>query len=752
MRRSAATSAGEAPHSATGNGGSGVAVAARPSAYLSASASGSAISQHELRRSWAPQPGSPSFAGRSSAGDASQPRASDPARTLRRAPGGLPEALTAATISSAVGVAPTPRIAPTPTPDSVDGTAPNPAAARPTLRSLPAGSGLDPGAPARAAIASDAVTAQSQAAQSQAAQSQAQPPGPAATAVTAQPQPNPLPTVIGRYSLPGTFVRRGTGSANSTGFMVDRSIRRSVAIGGPISPATSIAGQPVSPGGRAVGSSGGSPVVGTGPNPATPTAVPPAGSLARPPSSAPATDPPSAATPTSAPTLTAEPAPTAAERSATGDGPDGRRPTAQRRGSPLAPASAPASASASARLLPQSRTLVTGSAAPVPFTPGLAIHRLPLSAIVPPHPNAPAPAGRPTPPTRPQSGADGASSDPVPSGTRAQPTTAPTAPDRAIPAGSVAIRRSRTPTPTPPPPAAGQTATSTSTASGELMVGGRPRLESAFAAPDVIRPSALPNATPAGIGRAPVPLTTPRTTGARTTEVEPTASSATTASPRPASATITRRSAVSTSRVPSALPATSPSPLRRIAAAGNPSAAGYTMAPPRISVRPPLPPAASAAPPIPDSARRPESASAPAAGPATSGSATAGAGHRDAGRPSLLESTASLFQGGGASGADALTSFLRRSTGSAATPPARPASPIARSSGPAQPRSGGGPMESAEPIRRFRDGSFGQSVIPESRLTSEDLDDLADLVVDRIERRVIAELERRGQYRIPGAY
>ncbi|SOD70944.1 hypothetical protein SAMN05892883_0565 [Jatrophihabitans sp. GAS493] len=61
-------------------------------------------------------------------------------------------------------------------------------------------------------------------------------------------------------------------------------------------------------------------------------------------------------------------------------------------------------------------------------------------------------------------------------------------------------------------------------------------------------------------------------------------------------------------------------------------------------------------------------------------------------------------------------------------------------------------MESAEPIRRFRDGSFGQSVIPESRLTSEDLDDLADLVVDRIERRVIAELERRGQYRIPGAY
>jgi hypothetical protein len=44
------------------------------------------------------------------------------------------------------------------------------------------------------------------------------------------------------------------------------------------------------------------------------------------------------------------------------------------------------------------------------------------------------------------------------------------------------------------------------------------------------------------------------------------------------------------------------------------------------------------------------------------------------------------------------------------------------------------------------------SIIPDSRLTSRELDELVDQVVERIEQRVVDELERRGRYRTPGGF
>ena len=56
-------------------------------------------------------------------------------------------------------------------------------------------------------------------------------------------------------------------------------------------------------------------------------------------------------------------------------------------------------------------------------------------------------------------------------------------------------------------------------------------------------------------------------------------------------------------------------------------------------------------------------------------------------------------------------------------------------------------------IRRLAESAPpNTSVIPEDRLSTGELDDLVDRVVDRIERRVVDELERRGRHHIPGAF
>jgi hypothetical protein len=140
-----------------------------------------------------------------------------------------------------------------------------------------------------------------------------------------------------------------------------------------------------------------------------------------------------------------------------------------------------------------------------------------------------------------------------------------------------------------------------------------------------------------------------------------------------------------------------------------------TVAPPRISLAPTQP----TPPPVPEVARTasvPPNAQ-PSQPPVRRSASTTGGG-------SLVDSTAHLF-------ATPDAPLVRRYT----DPGGSSMSSLAQPSAAAQP-----------PIRRYRDGGSAhhgeQSGSTESPLVT---DELVDRVVERIERRVIEELERRGR-------
>ncbi|MGX7681848.1 hypothetical protein ACSMXN_23445 [Jatrophihabitans sp. DSM 45814] len=185
--------------------------------------------------------------------------------------------------------------------------------------------------------------------------------------------------------------------------------------------------------------------------------------------------------------------------------------------------------------------------------------------------------------------------------------------------------------------------------------------------------------------------------------------------------------------------------LRRLPVDSSTNASRYVVAPPRVSLR--QAPNGPAAPPVPAVAA--QSSTTPV-------------------RRSLVEATADLFRGADrGSGAEALTAFLRRSTAAGAM--GKATSSTERSS--SAPQSGSGTMAEldapgTEVARRLTSGGWlsssggdhggpmapQTSMIPDSRLSGAELEELVDQVVDRIEQRVVDELERRGRHRIPGGF
>ncbi|MGH8962010.1 MAG: hypothetical protein ACRDWT_12620, partial [Jatrophihabitantaceae bacterium] len=172
-------------------------------------------------------------------------------------------------------------------------------------------------------------------------------------------------------------------------------------------------------------------------------------------------------------------------------------------------------------------------------------------------------------------------------------------------------------------------------------------------------------------------------------------------------------------------------------------ARSYVMAPPRVSMRPTRAPG----PPLPASAHgsAPEARSRPALA-AAPGSRTSSASDRSTASDRSSASDRSAVYASAAA--------LFRSMGPSAAPPANlPAGTGAEV---------GSPMSDRVIRRRVEIAGLSMSsdvdsdptalLGPSARSTGRQLDELADLVIERIEQRVIDELERRGRRGVPGAF
>jgi hypothetical protein len=143
-----------------------------------------------------------------------------------------------------------------------------------------------------------------------------------------------------------------------------------------------------------------------------------------------------------------------------------------------------------------------------------------------------------------------------------------------------------------------------------------------------------------------------------------------------------------------------------------------TVAPPRISVAPSQPPA----PPVP-AVGRPDSSAQPSSSPSAAAAQRRSSNTASGTGGSLVESTAHLF----------------------ATPDAPLVRRAVQPGGPSMSSLSPSPASSNPPIRRLYGQSSDSGTMSDETLSAAATDSLVDKVVERIERRVIEELERRGR-------